>query len=212
MEHNKAIHAAKARENFVNKVLRALHSEKVYVAPIPVSLTKEYEIMQGAEHIIKAVDGPLKGFDTLPIDRQKLLDGLAKCKSVPVHYGMGSKAHEPFSFPPDFTRIDCSGFVRWLIFHATGGQVLIPDGSYIQADDFQKYGFKKGLYADAANKDNHVRICFHRPGGRGGDGIGHVWIVLNGETLESYGGHGPGSRPFNHQWFLDHVDVVYVLS
>lgn len=156
--------------------------------------------------------GALEGFRVMPLDTAKLEGGLHQCEAVPVHYGMGDKAPEPFSFPPNFHAIDCSGFARWVIFHATGGDVLMPDGSYVQSDWCEQHGFKKTDYANAANHDGHVRIAFHHPGGRGGDGTGHVWIILNGMSLESYGGHGPGSRSYSHQWFLDHVDACYVVS
>ncbi len=173
--------------------------------------------------LTKAEGGPLVGFAVLPGVVSSivalLLSALAACQFRGVSYGLGSKAPEPFSAKVCFRRIDCSGFVRWALWVATRGAVLLPDGSYLQNDWCAAQGFKhadSAAYANTALHDGHVRLCFHKPGGRGGDGIGHVWLVYgdgSGEamTLESYGGHGPGRRPWNHQWFLDHVDDIYVL-
>lgn len=172
--------------------------------------------------IAKATGGPLVGFAVLPLAAALLLSALAACQFRGVGYGLGSKApegHPPqpqFSVKPNFRRIDCSGFVRWALWVATKGAVLLPDGSAVQNDWCAAMGLKRTDYANCALQDGHVRLCFHRPNGRGGDRMGHVWLVYGdgsgvAMTLESYGGHGPGRRPWNHQWFLDHVDDVYVL-
>ena len=168
----------------------------------------------------KATDGPLVGFAVLPVAAALLLSALAACQFRGVAYGLGSKAPESqppqpqFSVKPNFRRIDCSGFVRWALWVATKGAVLLPDGSYVQNDWCAARGFKHGdykTYGNTALHDGHLRLCFHKPGGRGGDSIGHVWLVLNGKTLESFGGHGPGARDWDHPWFKDSVDDVYVL-
>lgn len=167
--------------------------------------------------LTKATTGPLTGFAVLPLVIGLLLAAMNACVKRKVRYGLGAKAPEHkapadhFSAVPDFAAIDCSGWVRWAIFIATKGKVLIPDGSYVQNDYFREQGCKPTDYHNCALRDGHVRIAFHRPGGRGGDKTGHVWICYNGFTLESFGGHGPGSRNWDHQWFLDHVDDTYVL-
>ncbi len=161
--------------------------------------------------LASATGGPLIGFAVLPLAVSLLLAALAACQFRGVRYGLGSKAPEPLSAKVCFRRIDCSGFVRWALWVATKGAVLLPDGSYVQNDWCAAMGFKRTDYSNCTLHDGHVRLCFHKPNGHGGDSMGHVWICLNGKTLESFGGHGPGQRDFDHQWFLDHVDDCYVL-
>lgn len=166
--------------------------------------------------VSKAADGPLVGFAVLALSVPLLLAALAACVAKCVRYGLGSKAPQNdkdpvFSETPDFHAIDCSGFVRWALWVATRGRVLIPDGSYVQHDWFEDNDFKRTDYSNAALRDGHLRIAFHSPGGRGGDGTGHVWLIFGGFTLESFGGHGPGRRNWDHEWFVSHVDACYVV-
>ena len=103
----------------------------------------------------------------------------------------------------DFAAIDCSGYVRTLLDYASGGATdHIPDGSWMEDQWFALTGFAPTEYANGALSDGHLRVAIHHPSGRGGDPVGHIWLVANGHTMESYGGHGPGERPWNHPWFL----------
>lgn len=176
-----------------------------------VSSQIKRNLMKITQTVPKATAGPLAGFATIIVTIALLLSALSACQFRGVSYGLGSKPPEPFSVKPNFRLIDCSGFVRWALWVATRGQLLLPDGSYVQHDWFTKQGFKLTDYANAALQDGHLRIAFHAPNGRGGDGTGHVWLIYAGETLESYGGHGPGRREWDHDWFTSHVDACYVI-
>lgn len=108
-------------------------------------------------------------------------------------YGLGDKV--PLDI--DSTEIgdhdvDCSGYVRWLVYKGTGSGLVIPDGSYIQHDWVKAKGFKSSSVENAKRLDGVVRIAFLPPGKIGK--IGHVALVYNGRTFESHSGTGPDSR------------------
>lgn len=88
--------------------------------------------------------------------------------------------------------VDCSGYVRWLIHRATNGAVTMPDGSWVQHEWVQEAGFKPSTIASAQLLDGYLRIAFMSP--RRGGGIGHVALILDGQTMESHGGAGPNRR------------------
>ena len=171
--------------------------------------------------------GPMNGSPVLNIDKQKLFTYWAKAKAIGITYGYGDKDPILGTFPPDYKSIDCSGYVRTTLAYATAGQTNkllgMPDGSWMEDTFFQTEGFRHHLihsvadYMSAIAKDNRIRLCFHKPNGRGGDPIGHAFFIIldtDGEIVseESYGGNGPGSRPWDHLWFMDHCDDVYVLT
>jgi hypothetical protein len=164
--------------------------------------------------ITPATAGPLTGFATLNINLSLMLAYIAAAMSKGVQYGFGAKDPNLGTWPIDYHSIDCSGFVRAALAYSTHGQTQrydMPDGSFLEADWFAAQGFKKTSYDMTANVDEHVRVAIHRPNGHGGDPIGHIWLIFKGQSIESYGGHGPGRRAWNHQWFVDHVDECYVL-
>jgi hypothetical protein len=82
----------------------------------------------------------------------------------------------------------------------------------VEDDWFAHTEFKRTEYTNCVLPDGFLRVAIHRPGGRGGDATGHIWLVVDGHSVESYGGHGPGERPWNHAWFLEHVDDCFVLA
>ena len=108
-----------------------------------------------------------------------------------IGYGLGSKAPSLSSNPDAISRIDCSGFVRYVMFKVCG--IVIPDGSWNQNDWAKKAPLPEVSYSGkAAESDGMVRIAFltqnkHRK-------VGHVWLVLNQWTIESHGGVGPSRR------------------
>ena len=142
-----------------------------------------------------------------PISMSKLLTLHAQVERHGVTYGLGAKAHSLHDEPGDFSAIDCSGYTRWLLFKASGGNLTIPDGSQNQRAWAEQGGLKKVAYKDAAayigEKGQRLFICFIKPFTNGCGNVGHVWLLTNtdgdamAETIESHGGHGPNSRPWN---------------
>lgn len=166
----------------------------------------------------QATDGPLAGFTSVDIDLDKLAANKQAAYDAHVPYKFGGKDPRPGQGLIDYTSgIDCSGFVRTLLMYASNGVLdEIPDGSWNEDTFFADQGFKKGddsdYNADAMNSDGLVRVAVHRANGRGNDSTGHIWIVVNGHTVESYGGHGPGERAWDTQKLLDIVDDFFVVG
>lgn len=145
---------------------------------------------------------------SIPVSKTRLLAGFAGCEGK-CGYLLGAKPAME-SFPGRFSESDCSGFVRWLIFHATGGKVLIPDGSFNQAEWCVGMKLKPCRYGDSGRlRDDRVRISFIRAR----DGVpGHVWLVLNGQTIECCSRRGVCRRPWNSSVLLHGVSACFVLT
>ncbi len=114
-----------------------------------------------------------------------------------VGYGLGKKSPRLGAVPGrDFTQIDCSGFVREAVRRSTTPTLPFPDGSVVQHEWVRGHGFAAGTIADGAKSDGVVRIAFLTPQDSG-EGIGHVVLIANGQTLESHGHVGPDARVWN---------------
>jgi hypothetical protein len=130
--------------------------------------------------------------------------------SIPrVGYRLGAKI-PPNAVPGrDFTAVDCSGFVREAVRRSTDLGNSFPDGSVVQHDWVTKQGFSPASAVSGELKDEAVRIAFLAPTAT--RKIGHVVLIYNGATIESHGGVGPDSRPWNAQTWQAETSV-YVLS
>jgi hypothetical protein len=114
-----------------------------------------------------------------------------------VTYGLGKKVPFLNAVPGrDFTQVDCSGFVREAVREATTPTLAFPDGSVVQHDWVQAQQFQKCSVADGKLDDGMMRIAFLRPQDVS-SGIGHVVLIVAGKTLESHGGTGPDTRPWD---------------
>ena len=144
----------------------------------------------------KAASGPLTGFNTVSVDIPYMTQMNADCEAIPITYKMGAKAPDVKAVPIGCRAIDCSGYARWLLYHATHGSLLLPDGSYIEDAALALDKFKSTDPANCALHDGHVRVCVHLADDK--DGTGHIWIVPgDGLTMESHGGVGVSRRPWN---------------
>ena len=135
-----------------------------------------------------------------PLDVGKLDGYLSRCEWLSIGYGLGSKAHNLMAIPPDYSEIDCSGWVRAAVAIATGGVTILPDGSVIQHEWCDQVGLKKSAWPALLLRDGCTRLCFIVPSPA--HPVGHVLLVRNGQTYESWGGHGPGSRSI-----LSHISL-----
>jgi hypothetical protein len=125
-----------------------------------------------------------------------------------IRYGFGSKAAFKTT-PEDIKAIDCSGFVRYLIYHVTDGEVIMPDGSWNQNAWCKHNHLITVEFATAADIDGWLRIAFLPP--KKGH-AGHVWLILNGKTLESHGGVGPDRRPWDTPILKSQVKNCYKMA
>lgn len=155
---------------------------------------------------------PTQGYPwhSAPLDPERLRRYLATCYAHGVGYELGAKAEDLLAVPPDYHNIDCSGWVRAAIAVATNGRTILPDGSMVQNDWCAAHGLKRSEYAACRLLDGITRIAFIRA--TRWEPIGHVYLTLNGRTLESYGGHGPGSRPIGTHVLNADTTEVYVLA
>lgn len=150
---------------------------------------------------------------TLPIDIGAARNFLSSCmnSSPRVRYGLGAKIRPHGARPGrDFTKVDCSGFVREAIWRSTSPHFNFPDGSVVQHDWIRNQGFERCNRSDALLQDGIVRIAFLRPQDSP-NGIGHVVLVYNARTLESHGGVGPNSRAWTNAGWQSKA-FVYILS
>ena len=145
-----------------------------------------------------------------PLDPEKLRQYLAVCMARGIGYKLGAKADDLEGEPPDYEHIDCSGWVRAAVAVASHGQTILPDGSVNQNDWCAAQGFKRSTYAACRLQDGLTRIAFIRPSLA--HAIGHVYLARNGRTLESWGGHGPGSRLVSTHVLSAETTDVYVLA
>lgn len=118
--------------------------------------------------------------------------------------------------------IDCSGGVRYIVYKATNGQLVLPDGSQDQREQCEQWAqaglIHKVSYRDAARYMTRKRLflCFIKPGENGCGSVGHVWLLVQNEdgyavTLESHGGGGIDSRPWDSHTLLHEVYSCYEL-
>lgn len=151
-------------------------------------------------------------YPQLDMKVEKLIALTMSLEKAGFAYGFGSKISpltlQAEEVPAAHRRVDCSGFVRWAIFHACGG-LTIPDGSQNQHDWFEQNKFKISDTNSCLLKDDVIRIAFLAPHDTP-SGIGHVLFVVNGLTYESHGGHGPDSRKYEKHGWMSRLHV-YVL-
>lgn len=145
-----------------------------------------------------------------PLDPERLRRYLASCQAKGIGYRLGAKAEDLLAVPPDYSEIDCSGWVRAAVAVATDGRLIMPDGSVNQNDWCEAHDLKRSAYAACRLLDGLTRIGFVRPSPK--HWIGHVYLVHQGRTLESWGGHGPGSRPILSHILNAETTDVYVLA
>lgn len=146
----------------------------------------------------------MRGLDVASLTRK-----MDKCK-----YELGAKASSAFFKTPRMVQvssideIDCSGFVRLVVWILAG--VLLPDGSWKQGEWFEANGFKVSTTEACKLEDNVLRLLWMTPAQ--GGGVGHIAFCWNGQTFESYGGNGPGSRKFTGDTHFQKVSKVFVLA
>ena len=119
-----------------------------------------------------------------------------------VKYKLGAKPALG-SEAATFALSDCSGFVRWALDHAG---LTLPDGSATQhewcAAHLREVHYKE---AGALTDPSRLFIAFIAPG----HGIGHVWLLNAGASLECRGHKGVSSRPWNNPVLLNAVCACY---
>ena len=145
---------------------------------------------------------------TIPIDRPLLVSILKTCVGK-VAYELGEKPKLTL-LPKNVKRSDCSGWIRYLLAVVTHGKFRLKTlGSFLQRAEIKAAGFTRCDYHDCAKMDSILRVAFIPPAA---DKHGHIWLCINGQTIECWYGHGVGRRPWNTPVLLHGVAATYVLS
>jgi hypothetical protein len=141
------------------------------------------------------------------IDRDLLLEYAAKLMDGHISYGWGDKAGLRQD-PSTISKIDCSGLTRYLIYQATDRQLILPQGSWHQHDWCRTKKLERVDYGTAARYDGWLRIAFIPVKYK----FRHVWLILNGRTIESHGRKGPNRRPWDTPILKKYVSDCYKLA
>jgi len=124
-----------------------------------------------------------------------LQEAIADCAGR-VKYLLGAKV--PLDFKSEqIKKIDCSGWVRWLIHLICG--IKLPDGSQNQLSYCKSHFRQLAKYSDvlyAAEDSSRLFIAFLSPK-PGQEWPRHVWLIWKGRTVESAGGKGVCQRDWN---------------
>lgn len=127
------------------------------------------------------------------------LDALHRKMAGRVRYLLGAKAASLYADSSTIERIDCSGYVRYVL--ARCGGPILPDGSQIQLAWCRANLRRLARYSDvhfAAADPSRLFIAVMSPA-PGAEWPRHVWLVRAGATLESCSSLGVGSRPWDHR-------------
>lgn len=176
-----------------------------------------------------------------PINLSKLRSDFAQLERLGIPYGYGAKAEgsknpntgEKYNSrsnghlstdPSTLDHLDCSGFIRYILYRASGGALVLPDGSQNQrgwcegqANGGEMHSVARYQDANTYMTPNRLFIAFIKPHTNGCGPIGHVWLLSQlddqapADTLESYGSHGVGSRPWNASVLRSEVYSVFEL-
>lgn len=137
----------------------------------------------------------LIGYNVMPIDKSELDSDayILACRAQNITYGLGDKDPVLGAFPPDYSCIDCSGFMRTFVYYLTNGEIKLPDGSWNQLDYFKSNNFKPYTFSETGSVDNIVRVAVYEQSGH----TGHIWMTYRGRTYESHGSAGPSHRDWD---------------
>lgn len=146
---------------------------------------------------------------TLQLEKNVLLSLTDDLMDGHVSYKFGAKPLLTKD-PADVKEADCSGFVRYLLYHASDKRIKIPAGSWHQEEWCKNSGLESVAYSTAALNDGCLRIAF-LPKKNGNPR--HVWLILNGQTIESHGRTtGPNRRPWDLPKLKDNAHACFKLA
>jgi len=155
-----------------------------------------------------------------PVDLALLRSFFAHMSRIGMPYGLGAKI--PLDTKVDDlkpgTKVDCSGFVQYILRQSSGIKDF-PDGSQVQREWAENNLRQIAKYSDCNTylTNNRLFIAFIKPWENGCRAVGHVWLVgqfdsdTAAETMESHGGVGVHSRPWNTSVLVEQVYSVFEL-
>ena len=142
------------------------------------------------------------------VNRAKLIEIMNKtfgsCK-----YKLGAKPK--VIYPPEKIKYsDCSGYVRYVLYHTVEPAIILPSGSWYQ-EQWAIANLTPCQYSDASKLDSIVRIAFIGKAARQNK-PGHVWLIVNGRTVECYGGVGAGRREWDIPVLVERKPRCYIIG
>ncbi|KIN77938.1 hypothetical protein [Sulfitobacter mediterraneus] len=170
----------------------------------------------------------------MQFDTFKLATVLDELLNAPIKYQMKGNIGKVRPLSTDVSNIkklDCSGFVEYVIYKATTNNLNISSGSSNQRDDISndashsvatydtdaklsddivRIGFRKTIIA----KDSDGKIVRKENGKPKKSQVGHVWLVINGQTYESTSRRPKTRGPKSLLWSerKDDADHFYKLG
>lgn len=148
------------------------------------------------------------------IDQKRLLDIHKSLDPITYAVGRGKGKAKYDDDPSKIKNLDCSGYVHYILNKASEGKIVIGKGplwvnSGGISDWASKQGFKSVDYAKNAGKmDNILRLAYLPPK----KSYGHIWLVLNGKTLESHGSKGVNRRPWDTSVLKKNASACYEIA
>ena len=143
----------------------------------------------------------------IAINEKKLTEFIDGMMGGHCEYGFGDKASPLTIDPSKVKKIDCSGFVQYLLYTVTNGSVRIRAGSWHQNKYFEDNNFEQVDYqTQASKKDGILRLGYFK------GSPGHIWFVKNAMTIESSGGKGPNRRSWSTSSLKNNVKRCYVIA
>lgn len=136
---------------------------------------------------------------TLRVSVAAILKAHSEAMAARIPYGWGAKPGADL-LPARIKSADCSGYVGYLLAHcALGGatglsKAVIGRGTSWFMDWCKAQGFKQSHTDSGKLKDNALRLGVYTV--MPGTPTGHIVLIRNGMTIESYGSGGVGSRPW----------------
>lgn len=131
------------------------------------------------------------------------------CRAAGVPYKFGGK-WTPLQAPLPVSGIDCSGFVRGAVYHASkavpghpGYPLLLPEGSWAQ-HQWAKANLRPCPYTDGLKTDGVIRLAYLSAKFANGRMVqpAHIMLIQNGWTIESHGSKGPNRRQWLSRGFM----------
>ena len=166
-----------------------------------------YVIESDMDAISTRLDDDLDSY--LSLDLGQIIDYLRQCVVAGIQYKLNGKVPRHGADPNTYKALDCSGFTSECLYRASEGRIIQDGGSVLQHDWVKSTGAPKASIADGALMDNALRIAFLPPSSS--RTIGHVAFIHMGQTIECYGGHGPGRREWTGAGWQAST-AIYVLT
>lgn len=138
----------------------------------------------------------------------------------PINYSVGLNASGAAKGKAAFgtevskiTGLDCSGYIHYILREASKNKINVPHGSWNIDAWFEKSSCSDVDYkSNAGKRDNVLRLGYFPKPADGSMSYGHIWLVLNAETLESHGSRGVNRRSWSTSVLKNNATNCYEIA